>query len=69
MAKDKFHDNVRIALQKEGWSITAEQMRIDFWSLNEVAKKSRSKSNVFCQNLSCQNFTRRLASFWIIERR
>lgn len=29
MAKDKFHDNVRTALQKEGWTITAEQMRID----------------------------------------
>lgn len=29
MAKDKFHDNVREALQKEGWAITAELMRID----------------------------------------
>jgi XisH protein len=29
LAKDKFHDNVREALQKEGWTITAEQMQID----------------------------------------
>ena len=29
LAKDKFHDNVRRALQKEGWIITSEQMRID----------------------------------------
>lgn len=29
MAKDKFHDNVREALVKEGWTITAEQLRID----------------------------------------
>ncbi|MFN0015624.1 MAG: element excision factor XisH family protein [Saprospiraceae bacterium] len=29
MAKDKFHDNVRLALQKDGWVITAEQFRID----------------------------------------
>lgn len=28
MAKDKFHDNVRIALEKDGWKITAEQLRI-----------------------------------------
>ena len=29
MAKDIFHLNVREALQKDGWIITAEQMRID----------------------------------------
>lgn len=28
MARDKFHDNVRIALEKDGWKITAEQLRI-----------------------------------------
>jgi len=28
MARDKFHDNARIALEKEGWTITAEQLRI-----------------------------------------
>ena len=32
MAKDIFHDNARIALEKDGWMITAEQLRID---LNE----------------------------------
>jgi hypothetical protein len=29
MAKDKFHDNVKRALEKEGWTITAEQLRIN----------------------------------------
>lgn len=29
MAKDIFHSNVRDALQKDGWVITAEQMRLD----------------------------------------
>jgi hypothetical protein len=29
MAKDKFHNNVREALLKEGWIITAEQLRIE----------------------------------------
>lgn len=28
MARDVFHDNVREALQKDGWTITAEQLRI-----------------------------------------
>lgn len=28
MAKDIFHDNVREALIKEGWTITAEQLRV-----------------------------------------
>lgn len=28
MARDKFHNNVRIALEKDGWKITAEQLRI-----------------------------------------
>lgn len=32
MAKDIFHDNARIALEKDGWLITAQQLRID---LNE----------------------------------
>jgi XisH protein len=32
MAKDIFHNNARIALEKDGWLITAEQLRID---LNE----------------------------------
>lgn len=35
MAKDKFHDNVREALLKEGWIITAEQKHFD---LGEVAR-------------------------------
>ena len=29
MAKDIFHDNVREAIRKEGWIVTAEQWRID----------------------------------------
>lgn len=29
MARDKLHNNVRIALEKEGWKITAEQLRIN----------------------------------------
>lgn len=28
MAKDKFHDNVKAALNKDGWVVTAEQLRI-----------------------------------------
>jgi XisH protein len=29
MARDKFHNNVREGLIKEGWRVTAEQLRID----------------------------------------
>ena len=29
MAKDVFHENVREALQKEGWTITSDLLRID----------------------------------------
>ncbi|MEO1404320.1 MAG: XisH family protein [Cyanobacteria bacterium J06635_1] len=29
MAKDRFHDVVRTALEKEGWNITADPYRID----------------------------------------
>jgi XisH protein len=29
MAKDKFHDHVREALEKDGRTITAEQFRIE----------------------------------------
>jgi len=29
MAKDRFHDAVRMALEKEGWSITADPYEIN----------------------------------------
>ena len=29
MARDLFHNNVRIALEKDGWKITADPLRID----------------------------------------
>lgn len=34
MAKDKFHNNVREALVKEGWTITNEEWRIDTLGFN-----------------------------------
>ncbi len=76
-AKDKFHDAVREALEKDGWKITHDPLQVKFGRVERQIelgteqllaatkgiKKSLSRSKAFLVSRSLQIFTMRWGGF------
>lgn len=61
MAKDLFHDQVRIALEKEGWDITDDPLRLD--TLEETFKIDLGAERIFAAQKGTERIAVEIKSF------
>ena len=46
MARDLFHDAVRHALEKDGWTITADPLKLEFGTVKALVDLGAEKSSL-----------------------